>query len=66
MGRVIRKKADGRLGRIVILYVEGTSEDPTQGAHEDFVQFVIDAADAVHVFGGAADSKTVANDRNAW
>ena len=37
MGRVLRKKADGRLARFVIFYVQGTSEDPAQGAHEDFL-----------------------------
>jgi superfamily II DNA or RNA helicase len=61
MGRVIRKKADGRLGRVVILYVEGTSEDPQQGAHEDFVQFVLEAADDVQVFdSGRAPTEVVA------
>jgi RNA polymerase primary sigma factor len=61
MGRVIRKKADGRLGRMVILYVEGTSEDPQQGAHENFVQFVLEAADDVQVFdSGRAPTEVVA------
>ena len=61
MGRVIRKKADGRLGRMVILYVEGTSEDPQQGAHEDFVQFVLEAADDVQIFdSGRAPTEVVA------
>ena len=61
MGRVIRKKADGRLGRVVILYVEGTSEDPQQGAHEDFVQFVLEAADDVQTFdSGRAPTEVVA------
>jgi superfamily II DNA or RNA helicase len=66
MGRVIRKKADGRLGRIVILFVEGTSEDPAQGAHEDFVQFVIDAADDVKVFTGDEEPGTVVSYLNRW
>ena len=61
MGRVIRTKADGRLGGVVILYVEGTSEDPRQGAHEDFVQFVLEAADDVQVFdSGRAPTEVVA------
>ena len=66
MGRVIRKKADDRLGRIAILYVEGTSEDPQQGAHEDFVQFVIDAADDVQVFHSGIDPGTVVDYLNDW
>lgn len=37
MGRVIRLKADGREARIVVLYVEGTSEDPGAGSHEAFL-----------------------------
>lgn len=36
MGRVLRKKEDGRLARFALLFVEGTSEDPGSGAHEDF------------------------------
>lgn len=66
MGRVIRKKTDDRLGRIAILYVEGTSEDPTHGAHEDFVQFVIDAADDVQGFDSATDPSAVLDYLNDW
>lgn len=66
MGRVIRKKRDGRLGRLAIVFVEGTSEDPQQGAHEDFVQFVIDAADDVQVFDCGIDPGTVVDYLNDW
>lgn len=59
MGRIVRRKADGRRARLAILYVEGTSEDPASGAHEDFIQFVIDAADETRVFGADADVKVV-------
>ena len=59
MGRIVRRKTDGRRARLAILYVEGTSEDPRNGAHEDFVQFVIDAADETRVFGADADVKVV-------
>lgn len=48
MGRVLRKKPDGRQARFVLIYVRGTSEDPHQGAHEDFLQMVTEYADAVH------------------
>ncbi|MEJ7846037.1 MAG: DEAD/DEAH box helicase, partial [Acidimicrobiales bacterium] len=34
MGRVLRRKADGRLARFCIVAVEGTVEDPATGAHE--------------------------------
>ena len=37
MGRIMRRKADGRDARFVILFVEGTDEDPREGAHEAFV-----------------------------
>ena len=36
MGRVLRKKADGRRARFVVVFVEDTVEDPSSGAHEDF------------------------------
>ena len=50
MGRVLRRKADGDVARIAILYVEGTAEDPDHGAHEDFLEEVLDAAEEVHIF----------------
>jgi len=37
MGRIMRRKADGRDARFVILFVESTDEDPREGAHEAFV-----------------------------
>jgi superfamily II DNA or RNA helicase len=40
LGRVLRKKEDGRLARIVVLFAEGTSEDPDLGAHEDFIDLI--------------------------
>lgn len=66
LGRVIRKKSDGRLGRLAIFYVEGTSEDPENGAHEDFIQFVIDAADDVQVFDSVTDATKVVRFLNDW
>ena len=50
MGRVLRRKQDGRHARIAILYVRGTAEDPDVGAHEDFLEEVLGAADHVAVF----------------
>jgi len=44
MGRVMRQKADGRDARFVILYVEDTDEDPRLGAHELFVNELIEVA----------------------
>lgn len=56
MGRVLRKKRDGRLARIAVLYVAGTFEDPEQGAHETFLASVARAAAEVEDFRpGALD-----------
>jgi RNA polymerase primary sigma factor len=40
MGRVLRKKEDGRAARIAIFFVEGTTEDPAEGSHEDFLELI--------------------------
>ena len=45
MGRVLRRKADGRFARFVIAYVVGTSEDPGEGAHGAFLEDINDVAD---------------------
>jgi hypothetical protein len=45
MGRVLRKKPDGRLARIAIVYVAGSFEDPQRGAHEAFLDAVRGVAD---------------------
>ncbi|MDQ6798144.1 MAG: hypothetical protein M3011_09035, partial [Actinomycetota bacterium] len=45
MGRVLRRKADDRLARFAILYLRGTNEDPTSGAHEAFLTEVLGVAD---------------------
>ena len=41
MGRVIRKKADGRAAKVMIYFVTGSSEDPTLGGHEAFLEEII-------------------------
>lgn len=49
LGRVIRKKADGRPGRLVVLYSKGTVEDPdVQG--EEFLGKVLPFAQNVDFF----------------
>ncbi len=50
MGRVLRRKPDGRRARFVIVSVEGTIEDPASGAHESFLDEVTDVADEVRRF----------------
>ncbi len=42
LGRVIRKKSDGRTARFAVLVVKGTSEDPESGAHQDFISEVLE------------------------
>ena len=59
MGRVLRRKADGRLARFAILYVEGTSEDPATGAHGDFLDEVTSVADKVQYFGASTSATKV-------
>ena len=61
MGRVIRKKPDGREARVVILYVANTAEDPDAGAHEDFLDEIEDAATEVRTFKPGSPSATIAS-----
>ena len=50
MGRVLRRKADGRNARFAVVYVEATVEDPHLGAHEAFLDEVTDEAEEVRWF----------------
>ncbi|MDQ6947675.1 MAG: DEAD/DEAH box helicase [Actinomycetota bacterium] len=50
MGRVLRRKPDGRRARFAVLFVEGTVEDPRRGAHESFLDEMADVADRVSSF----------------
>jgi RNA polymerase primary sigma factor len=59
MGRVLRRKPDNRLARFAVLYVEGTSEDPGYGAHEDFLDEITEVAEGVRVFPAGADSASI-------
>lgn len=58
MGRVLRRKADGRRARFAVLFVEGTVEDPRLGAHETFLEEVTDVADRVACFPPPAVSES--------
>lgn len=58
MGRVIRPKADGRNAIFVVAYVRGTSEDPANGAHQNFLRELIEIAETVEVVD-AEDSSTL-------
>ena len=57
MGRVLRRKADGRHARFVLVFVEETVEDPSTGAHETFLEEMVKVAERVSSFRvGAAQS----------
>jgi superfamily II DNA or RNA helicase len=56
MGRVLRRKPAGRWARFAVVFVEGTVEDPDAGAHEAFLDEIVDVADEISVF----DSRTAA------
>jgi RNA polymerase primary sigma factor len=59
MGRVVRRKADGRTARLAVLFVEGTAEDPAEGAHEDFLDEVTSVAEDVAVFPAGTPSDAI-------
>lgn len=65
MGRVVRKKPDGRLARLAVLYVEGTSEDPDL-AHEDFLYLVTEVAQDIKRFPSRASATEVCSYLNDW
>ncbi|MEU4422076.1 DEAD/DEAH box helicase [Actinoplanes sp. NPDC024001] len=44
MGRVIRPKFDRRPATFIVVYIEGSTEDPEQGAHEDFLEEMTEVA----------------------
>ncbi len=50
MGRVLRRKPDGRSARFVIVFVVGTVEDPGLGAHEGFLDEITPVAEDVRLF----------------
>jgi len=49
MGRVLRRKTDGRAARFVVVFVNDTIEDPRCGAHETFLDEVTAVARHVEV-----------------
>jgi superfamily II DNA or RNA helicase len=48
MGRVLRRKPEGRAARFIIVYARATVEDPALGAHEGFLDEITPVAAAVH------------------
>lgn len=51
LGRILRRSdRPDKLARLVLLFVRETSEDPSRGAHEDFLVEVTNVADHVALF----------------
>jgi superfamily II DNA or RNA helicase len=49
IGRVLKKK-DNRIAKIIRIYTIETTEDLAVGAHEDFLEDIIDVADEIKTF----------------
>ena len=50
LGRVVRRKPDGRSARLVVLYALGTSEDPGVETAPAHLQEIVTHADASATF----------------
>lgn len=59
MGRVLRRKQDGRAARFVIIFVEDTSEDPDGHAHETFLNEILDVAEDIQRFSPDRDAEAL-------
>ena len=46
----MRRKPDGGHARFVVLFVEGTVDAPRLGAHEAFLDEIVDVADQMSYF----------------
>jgi RNA polymerase primary sigma factor len=65
MGRVLRPKRDGRIARFALIFIEQTSEDPAQGAHEDFIEEMTRVARSCEVFRNNVSSQQICEYLNA-
>ena len=59
LGRVLRRKQDGRAARFVIFFVKGTTEDPDLDAHETFLGEILGVADDIRRFRPAKNAKAL-------
>ena len=59
MGRVLRRKHDGRHAQFVLVFADDTFEDPDSGAHEGFLDMVVSVAQAVERFPGGTSIQRV-------
>lgn len=56
LGRVLRRKHDGREARLVLAYAQRTAEDPARGGHAGFLDQVREAARRVDDFTLSEDA----------
>ncbi|MBW3658701.1 MAG: DEAD/DEAH box helicase [Actinobacteria bacterium] len=61
LGRVLRLKEDGRPARLVVAYAKDTREDPSAGAHEDFLTEVLPVASEVVTLDADAQRAALAD-----
>ena len=59
MGRVLRRKPDGRLARFVVLFAAGDRRGSRLGAHEGFLDEVTPVADDVRRFAAGTPATEV-------
>lgn len=60
VGRVLRRKEDGRTARIALLYAKGTTEDPERGAHSSALADIEAAAEEFDILD-ALDGDMIAD-----
>ncbi len=60
LGRVLRRKSDGREARLVLAYARGTAEDPDKGGHADFLAEVDGVARRIDRIDVAAQPRQLA------
>lgn len=59
LGRVLRRKDDGRAARLVLVHARDTAEDPQRGGHRDFLEHARPvAAEVAEIAPGAAGEVT--------
>lgn len=56
MGRILRPKETGRPARIVILFAQNTVEDPRLGAHDMFLEAVLESANSIKMVLAETDT----------
>jgi superfamily II DNA or RNA helicase len=55
LGRIVRRKPEGRSARFVLAYIRATIEDPATGAHHDFLNEITNVAQTITTTRPARD-----------